>query len=123
LQITFPPFVNSSSSVNTPDYSDCTSSNSLNIPHISDSNVKRGISRLHSTKCVGPDEVPNFIIKGCSEIFTPLLSHIFNLSLLTGNFPSLWKKAAVVPIFKKGKSALAANYRPISILNNFSKMF
>jgi hypothetical protein len=66
--------------------------------------------------------IPNFLIKGCSEIFTPLLHYIFNLSLLTGSFPRLWKKAAVVPIFKKGNSALVTNYRPISILNNFSKI-
>jgi hypothetical protein len=63
-----------------------------------------------------PDEVPNFIIQGCSQIFTPLLLHIFNLSLLTIKLPSLWKQVAVVPIFKKRN-------RPISILNNFSKIF
>jgi hypothetical protein len=28
-----------------------------------------------------------------------------------------------VPTFKKGNSALVTNYRPISILNNFSKIF
>jgi hypothetical protein len=99
------------------------SSDSLNIPYISDSDVKRAISRLRSTKCVGPDEIPNFIIKGCSDIFTPLLRHILNLNLLTGKFPSLWKRAAVVPIFKKGNRALVGNYRPISILKKFSNFF
>jgi hypothetical protein len=51
------------------------------------------------------------------------LCHIFNLSLLTGKFLSLWKKADDVPIFKKGNKVLVGNYRPISILNNFSKIF
>jgi hypothetical protein len=51
------------------------------------------------------------------------LRHIFNLSLSTGKFPSLWKQAAVIPIFEKGNRALLVNYRPISILNNFSKIF
>jgi hypothetical protein len=95
----------------------------LNILYISDSDVEQAISRLRSTKCVGPDEIPNFIIKGCSEILTPLSCHIFNLSLLTETFPSLWKKVAVVPIFKKGNRALVGNYKPISILNNISKIF
>jgi hypothetical protein len=71
----------------------------------------------------GTGEIPNFIMKGCSEIFTPLLRHIFNLSLLTGKFPSLWKQAALIPIFKEGNRALVGNYRPISILNNFSEIF
>jgi hypothetical protein len=55
--------------------------------YISDLDVKQPISCLCSTKCIRPDEVPNFIIKGCFEIFAPLLSHIFNLSVLTGSFP------------------------------------
>jgi hypothetical protein len=40
-----------------------------------------------------------------------------------GYFPSLWKEVTVVPIFKKGGSALVTNYRPIWLLNNFSKVF
>jgi hypothetical protein len=71
-------------------------------------------------KWVGPDEISNFIIKGCYEILNPLLCHIFNLSLLTGKFLSLWKQAVT---FMKNNRALVGNYRPISILNNFSKIF
>jgi hypothetical protein len=85
--------------------------------------VKRAISHLLSKKSVDPDEIPYFIIKGCSDIFIPLLRHNFNLSLPTGKFPSLWKQAAVFPIFKKGNRALVVNCGPISILNNFSKIF
>jgi hypothetical protein len=40
----------------------------FNAPY-SDSDVKRAISRLR-TKCVGPKEIPNFIMEGCSEILT-----------------------------------------------------
>jgi hypothetical protein len=58
---------------------------------------------------VGPDEISNFIIKGCFEIFTCLLSHIFNLSLVTESFPLLWKQAVVVPIFTKDNSAVVAS--------------
>jgi hypothetical protein len=56
-------------------------------------------------KCIVLDEIPNFI-KGCSAIFTPLLCHIFNLSLFIGSFPVLWKQEAIVSIFKKGNSAV-----------------
>jgi hypothetical protein len=107
-----------SSSVNIMNNSLFTHSDFFNILFISDSDVKQAISHLGSMKCVRPDDDPNFIIKGYSEIFTPLLSHIFSLSLLTGKFLSLWKQVAVVPIFKKGNKALVVNYRPISILNS-----
>jgi hypothetical protein len=120
-QTTFPPFL-THPLLHTRNNSDLTSSDFLNIPYISDSDVTRAISRLRSTKCVRPHEIPNFIITGCCEIFTPLLRYIFNLSLLTGKFPSLGKQAAVVPTFKNGNTALVGNYRPTSILNNFSKI-
>jgi hypothetical protein len=48
---------------------------------------------------------------------------MFNLSVTSATFPSLWKQTAVVPVFKKGDSTNVNNYRPISILNNFSKIF
>jgi hypothetical protein len=117
----FSSIFNSSSSVHVPNNSDCISLDFLNSPYVSDSDVKRAISYLRSTKCVGPDEIPNFITKGCSEILTPVSCHMFNFSLLTGKFPSLWKQAAVLPIFKKGNRALVGNYRPVSIFNNFPK--
>jgi tRNA A58 N-methylase Trm61 len=45
------------------------------------------------------------------------------LSLTQQYFPAAWKEAAVVPVFKRGNHAAMSNYRPISILNNFSKLF
>jgi hypothetical protein len=59
-----------------------------------------------------------------------LISHLLNIQIdqagpglvLLICYTRLWKQAPVVPIFKKGNSALVTNYRPISILNNFSKI-
>jgi hypothetical protein len=67
--------------------------------------------------------IPGFIIKGCSAIFIPTLRHIFNLGLTQQYFPAAWKEAAVVPVFKRGNHAAMSNHRPISILNNFLKLF
>jgi hypothetical protein len=44
-------------------------------------------------------------------------------SLTCKCFPTLWKEAAVVPVFNRDNHAAVSNYRPISILNNFSKLF
>jgi hypothetical protein len=85
--------------------------------------VSKAIKRLRPSKCVGLDGIPSLVIKGGSDIFTPLLTYIFNLSLTSVTFPSLWKQTAVVPVFKKGSSTIVSNYIPISILNNFSKIF
>jgi hypothetical protein len=99
------------------------SSENLSLAPISDADVYKAIKKLKPSKSVGLDDVPGFIIKGCADIFVPILRHIFNLSLTQRYFPTVWKEAAIVPIFKRGSHAAVSNYRPISILNNFSKLF
>ena len=44
------------------------------------------------------------------------------LSYRAGVFPSAWKSAIVVAIFKKGQRSQAVNYRPISLLPTISKV-
>jgi len=56
-----------------------------------------------------------------NEIATPL-SHIFNLSLLTGDFPTKLKLCRVIPLFKAGNANECDNYRPISLLSSISKI-
>jgi len=48
---------------------------------------------------------------------------MFNLFSETGTLPTVWKQAIVVPIFKKGKSSLVENYRPISLTCVACKIF
>jgi hypothetical protein len=55
------------------------------------------------------------------EIVIPL-SHIFNISLSTGNFPTKLKQCRVIPIFKAGDQLECDNYRPISLLSSISKI-
>jgi hypothetical protein len=90
---------------------------------VSAAEVSKAVKRLKPSKCVGLDGIPLFNINGCSDIFIPLPTFIFNLSVSSEIFTSLWKETAVVPVFKKGSSAMVRNYRPMSILNNFSKIF
>ena len=48
---------------------------------------------------------------------------IINLSLITGICPELCKTAKVVPIHTNGNPLDYKNYRPITILPVFSKIF
>ena len=45
------------------------------------------------------------------------------MCIAQGVFPDCLKIAEVIPIFKKGDHNLATNYRPISILSQFDKIF
>ena len=57
------------------------------------------------------------------HLFLPILCEIINLSFITGVFPTCFKHATVVPIFKKGDRCNVTNYRPIAILLFLSKIF
>ena len=48
---------------------------------------------------------------------------IFKSCIIKGEYPSEWKKANVVPVHKKGDKQLLKNYRPISLLPIFGKIF
>jgi hypothetical protein len=95
----------------------------LPLASVSDSDVIKAIRRLRPTKSAGLDDIPGFIIKGCTDILVPILRHIFNLSLSEHCFPTLWKQTAIIPVFKKGKSTSVSNYWAISLVSNFSKVF
>ena len=50
------------------------------------------------------------------------LTYIFNTSFKTGVFPDKLKMAKVIPVFKSGIIEDCFNYRPISLLPQFSKI-
>ena len=63
------------------------------------------------------------ILKFISSIISPILACLINISIFSGHFPAPFKIARVVPIFKSGDKNNVNNYRPISILPIFSKIF
>jgi hypothetical protein len=95
----------------------------LRLAPVFNYDVQKAIKRQRPSKSVGLDGIPSFVVKSCCEIFVPVLRFIFNLSLSQNTFPNLWKQEAIVPVLKKGKTSSVGNYRPIAILNNFSKVF
>ena len=52
-----------------------------------------------------------------------VISDLFNLCVETGVFPDDMKVAEVIPIFKQDSKINCSNYRPISLLSSFSKIF
>jgi hypothetical protein len=71
----------------------------------------------------GADSIPVCIMKDCIEPISELLSRIINSSILSGCFPNELKIAKVCPVYKSGSRASFSNYRPISVLPSFSKIF
>ena len=63
------------------------------------------------------------MIKICNEPVTIPLKIIFEESLKKGIFPGIWKKGNIIPAHKKEDKTLINNYRPISLLAIFGKIF
>ena len=62
-------------------------------------------------------------IANTSFTFTNTLAKILNSSFQQGIFPQALKLAKVVPIHKEGAKNDVKNYRPISLLSVFSKIY
>ena len=99
-----------------------TTINSIVISYVSYMDVKNTILTLKNSS-PGYDEFPAFIAKQCIDNYVVPLTYVINMSLMEGIFPSELKLAKVVPIFKSGESDKVPNYRPISVLSFFSKIF
>lgn len=91
--------------------------------HFSIENVEKLLRSVDANKNGGPDGIPNIFLIKTAQYLAPPLTSIFNKSISTGVFPSQFKNANVMPIFKKGLKTDVRNYRPICLLNSFSKIF
>ena len=80
------------------------------------------ISSLNSNKASGPNSISYRILFLLKNENSKKLADLFNLSFMTGVFPSVLKTAEVVPVFKKDSKLDYSNYRPISLLSNIEKI-
>ena len=95
---------------------------SIVITDISYTEVTQVISTLNNSGA-GWDELPTFVAKKCISGYIEPLTYLINTSFTEGVFPKELKLARVVPIFKIGDKTELTNYRPISVLSFFSKVF
>ena len=77
--------------------------------------VAKLLSNLNPNKASGPDKIAARFLKEMASVLAPSLTLIFKASLAQGILPDDWKKAFVIPVYKKGDRYCAANYRPISL--------
>ena len=70
-----------------------------------------------------PNSLPTPKLKNSADVLSFLISDLVNLSLTNREFPNLCKIAKGIPLYKNGDPFDSSNYRPISLLSTFSKIF
>lgn len=88
---------------------ECTSSEIINI-----------ISEFKNGKA---SDIPTHVMKQCSQTISEHLARIYNNCMNEGVFPSQLKTGKITPIYKKEDEELLENYRPVSTLPVFGKIF
>lgn len=74
-------------------------------------------------KAGGADGVSAKVIKLLANEIVEPLDHILNICIKNSTWPEKLKYAVVVPIYKAGEKCNITNYRPISLISNFAKIF
>ena len=82
--------------------------------------VSKIISELKNGKS---SDIPIHVVKQSSHIISPLLSVLYNECMKDGIFPDDLKIGRISPIYKKDNEELLENYRPVSTLAVFGKIF
>ena len=83
------------------------------------------INTIRNLKASSPgwDSISAVVVKAICPYFIEPLTHILNLFVMYGIFPSELKLAKVIPLFKVNDPMLFSNYRSVSVLPVFSKIF
>ncbi|KFV68941.1 RNA-directed DNA polymerase from mobile element jockey, partial [Dryobates pubescens] len=77
---------------------------------------------LKTHRSMGPNGVHPRVLRELAETVAEPLSIIFEKPWRTGEVPDDWKKANVIPVFKKGKEEDPGHYRPVSLTSIPGKM-
>ena len=81
--------------------------------------TKEGVTKLlkglKPSKALGPDELHPRVLKELATELGPVFAHLFQQSIDKGEIPKEWSFANICPLFKKGDTSIACNYRPVSL--------
>ena len=114
-------YENHSSIINIKNHIDSPSTR-FDIPTAKTEDINKIIKNINPKKATGPDKIPPKIVRLSANIDSHLMN-IINNDLSNNSFSNEAKVATVRPIYKKKSHNKIENYRPVSILSCFSKVY
>ena len=96
---------------------------SMFLSPVTSNEVEDFTSQMDKNKTTGLFSIPVPLLKIPRTHIAPLLSSLITDSFLCGTYPNKLKLAKVTSVFRKGSRQDKDNYRPISVVSIFSKIF
>ncbi len=85
--------------------------------------VENLLHKFDMNKATGYDQIPPNMVTLCSKELSQTLTELVNNAFKQNIFSDDMKRAEGTPIFKKKDDMIKNNYKPVSILSVFSKVF
>jgi hypothetical protein len=95
----------------------------MNYNYSTSKEIEKIIKSFKPKNSCGYDEISPRILKASSPFISSPINYICNKMLREGVFPERLKYAQIIPLYKSGDKYDMTNYRPISLLTSFSKIF
>ena len=90
---------------------------------MSEAEIEVVLSKAKKNVAGGLDSIDHFMIYALNKNQPNFLPALFTSIINSGEFPTEWSTAILVPIHKKGSKLEIANYRGISLLSTLGKLF
>ena len=92
------------------------------IPQVTALEVYHHLSSINTQKASNTEDYPSWISRNNAHLLSDPIADIINCILRDGCFPSMWKKAEVVPLNKVKSPQTFKELRPISLLFHLGKI-
>ena len=114
--------IESSDDVNIYQYMDNMNERSMFLTNVCEEEIINIVSNFKNKMSTDVHDIDMSIVKKVISQISKPLTRICNMSFEQSKFPEKMKVAKVVPIFKGGEKKHFTNYRPVSLLPQFSKV-
>lgn len=85
--------------------------------------IKNAIKKLVRNKSSGYNKIVFEFFIDANDFISPFLVPLFNRIYETGEYPKMWSKSIIVPIYKKDDPNNPENYRGITLICSLAKIF
>jgi hypothetical protein len=107
------------------DFNTCSSKYTTRVAELTEEELSQIVSSFKHHKASGADKLKGRIIKFLHPFVSEFIVHVYNSCLRISDFPQCWKKGVLKVLLKdpSGDPTDVKNYRPITLLLEYGKIF